>query len=189
MKRCLSFGVLLVAFAGQAGAADSPLLLDRSQSRLEVAVHATMDSFTARLSSFEPVVRVDERGNITTAHLAFRFRDLNTGKSKRDAAMHKWQQTEAYPDGVFDLQSLQQTGEALTAVGRLTLHGVSREVRFPVSVAREGATYAIDGDATIDTREFDLPVIRLLGLLKVDPAVHVRFHVQGSRPTVRRAES
>jgi hypothetical protein len=32
----------------------------------------------------------------------------------------------------------------------------------------------------IDTREHGLPVIRLLGLLKVDPLVTVRFHLQAS---------
>jgi iron complex transport system substrate-binding protein len=38
------------------------------------------------------------------------------------------------------------------------------------------------GDASLDTREFGLPVIRLFGLLKVDPVVRVRFHLQGTAP-------
>lgn len=176
-----SLGVLLASLLiGRAAAAEIPLVLDHSQSHLEIAVHATVDSFTARLGAFEPVVTVDDHGNIASAHFAFRFRDIATGKAKRDAAMHKWQHTDAFPEGVFDLHTLEKTDDALTAVGRLTLHGVSRDVRFPVSVVHDGNIHAIDGDAAIDTREFDLPVIRMLRLLKVDPLVHVRFHVQGS---------
>jgi polyisoprenoid-binding protein YceI len=65
------------------------------------------------------------------------------------------------------------------AVGRLTFHGITRDLRFPASVIRDTGNYAIDGDATVDTREFGLPIIRMMGVLKVDPLVHVRFHLQG----------
>ncbi len=65
------------------------------------------------------------------------------------------------------------------AVGRLTFHGVTRDLRFPITLERDGPLYSIDGDAPIDTREFGLPVIRRLAVLKVDPLVHVRFHLQG----------
>ncbi len=94
--------------------------------------------------------------------------------------MHEWQQTEKYPDASFVLTNLRLEGGAgATAFGRLTLHGVTRDLSFPVKVSREGTTYAIDGDAPVDTREFGLPVIRMMGLLKVDPVVHVKFHLQG----------
>jgi polyisoprenoid-binding protein YceI len=181
--------VILLGF-GRAGAADRTLTIDDAQSRMEIAVHATVDSFTARLAVFHPVITLDEQGNITQARLAFRFRDVLTGKDKRDAAMHRWQQTESFPAAVFDLQSLEKTADCTaTAVGRLTLHGVTREVRFPISVARDGSRFAVDGDAVIDTREFELPVIRMLGLLKVDPQVRVRFHVQGTQTDAGRPQS
>ena len=54
-------------------------------------------------------------------------------------------------------------------------------MHFPIAVTSDGRLLAIDGEAVLDTREFGLPVIRLLGLLKVDPQVAVRFHLQGTR--------
>lgn len=165
-----------------AGAADRSLAVDFGQSRIEVAVKATVDSFTGKLAQYEPAIAVDDAGQVVSARLAFHFRDVLTGKDGRDKAMHKWQETEKFPDAVFQLAALTPpagSGGAATAVGRLTLHGVTREIRFPASVIRDGDVYSIDGDAPVDVREFGLPIIRMLGLLKVDPVVHVRFHLQG----------
>jgi len=178
--RVVSILALIVGVAG-AGAAERPLLLDLTRSRVEVVVKATVDSFTGRLTRYSPAVLVDEGGRIVSARLAFHFRDVATGKDKRDTAMHTWQQTETFPDGEFVLASLAPAPDgSYTASGRLTLHGVMRELQFPVTVLRDGGLLAIDGDATVDVREFGLPVIRMFGLLKVDPRVHVRFHLQGT---------
>lgn len=163
-----------------ARAAEQPLVVDYEHSRIEVVVRATLDSFIAQLKAYEPVIWVED-GNVARVRLQFHFQDLVTGKDGRDRAMHKWQQTEQYPDGSFELLSLRKSaGGAAVAKGKLTLHGVSREVEFPIHINRDGSRYAIDGDASIDTHEFGLPAIRLLGVLKVDPVVHVRFHLQGA---------
>ncbi len=175
---CLAF---LAAAAAPARAADRTLTIDFGQSRVEVAVKATVDSFTGKLSRFEPAILVDDRGQITSARFAFHFRDITTGKDSRDKAMHKWQQTDTHPDGVFVLSALETLpGGGRSAFGRLTFHGITRNIRFPVSITRDGPVYGIDGDATIDTREYGLPIVRMMGVLKVDPMVHVRFHLQGS---------
>lgn len=169
------------SLAATVAAAERPLTIDFAQSRVEIAVKATLDSFTGKLARYEPVVLVGDDGRITSARVKFRFRDVMTGKASRDEAMHKWQKTDSFPDGEFALVSLDPSADgSFTASGRLTFHGTTRELRFPVSITRDGAVYAIDGDALIDTREYGLPIIRMMGLLKVDPLVHVRFHLQGT---------
>lgn len=172
--------ILAACLAPAGSAAERALAIDQSQSRIDIAVKATVDSFVGRLDAYQSSITLAEDGNIAGARLDFRFRDVVTGKEGRDKAMHKWQQTDAFPEGAFVLNSLEPAdGANAMATGRLTFHGVTREMRFPVFVNRDGMRYAIDGDATLDTREFGLPVIRMMGLLKVDPMVHVRFHLQG----------
>lgn len=162
-------------------AAERPLVIDYTQSRVEVAVKVTIDSFVGRLTAFEPAITLADDGKVASARVAFRFHDLVTGKARRDEAMHQWQQTETYPAGLFVLTALDPgDGATARARGRLTLHGVARELQFPVTINRDDARYAIDGDVAVDTRDFGLPVIRMLAVLKVDPVVHVRFHLQGS---------
>jgi polyisoprenoid-binding protein YceI len=144
---------------------------------------ATADSFVGRLERYEAVIVVDPEtasADVVRARFAFRFADVKTGKDARDEAMHSWQDTAHHPDGIFTLAAIEQGADGgRAATGTLVLHGRSREISFPVSVSREGGLYAIDGEATLDTRDFGLPVIKKLLLLKVDPAVKVRFHLQG----------
>lgn len=174
--------VLALGCAGAAGlsAATHAVRFDPAQSTVDVIVKATVDSFTGKLAAYDLTGTADDSGHIVAARLSFHFRDVLTGKPKRDTAMHEWQHTDQFPDASFELTALTVAADgAARASGKLTLHGVTRELSFPVSVAHDGNTYAIDGDAPIDTREFGLPIIRLMGLLKVDPLVHVRFHFQG----------
>lgn len=155
---------------------------DPVQSRVEIIVKATVDSFTGHLAKFEPVVTFGSDGRVTTARIRFHFSDVQTGKDKRDKAMHEWQRTDRFPEGEFELISLTPRSDATwQAQGRLTLHGQTHGLEFPVTIVSQGEVCAIDGEAVVDTREFDLPVIRMLGLLKVDPLVHVRFHLQGRK--------
>lgn len=182
-------GALLTGTIGRTiAAAEHPLAIDRAESRVEIAVKATVDSFTAKLTQFEPSIVLGDDGRVSSARVTFHFRDIDTGKEARNKAMHKWQQTDAFPDGVFVLSALEPAGgNTATAFGRLSLHAVSQEVQFPVSVTRDGRRYAIDGEATVDTRAHGLPVIRMLGLLKVDPVVRVRFHLQGQTEAIAAA--
>jgi len=163
-------------------AAETPLALDPAHSHIEVAVKASMHSFTAKLNAFDSRLGIDDAGRVATARVDFHFRDLVTGKADRDKQMHEWQQTDAHPDASFLLTALEPAANgAFNAAGKLTFHGVTRELRFPVTVTHDGPLYAIDGDAPFDTRDFGLPVIRMFGVLKVDPIVHVRFHLQARK--------
>lgn len=170
----------LMAWSTWLRATETPLVIDVAQSRIEIAVKATVDSFVGHLKAYEPLVTVAEDGRIASARLGFHFQDVVTGKDRRDKAMHEWQNTKELPDGLFVMSALESANASFTARGQLTLHGVTHDIRFPVAIARDGPRYAIDGDAAIDTREFGLPKIRMFGLLTVDPVVHVRFHLQGS---------
>lgn len=162
-------------------AAPAPLVIDRAQSHIEIVVKATVDSFTGRLDAYEADIAA-EGGQVTAATIRFRFADVRTGKDGRDEAMHEWQDTPKHPDGVFTLRSFAPTEVAgrLIAQGTLRFHDVTREIEFPVSITTDRTLYAIDGQAGINTQDFGLPIIRKLGLLKVDPLVKVRFHLQGT---------
>lgn len=176
------FLLLLAVALGASGltAADHVVQFDPAQSTVDVTVKATVDSFTGKLAAYDLTGAADDSGRIVSARLAFHFRDVLTGKPKRDTAMHEWQHTDQFPDARFELTALATASDGSShASGKLTFHGVTRELSFPVTVAHAGATYAIDGEAPIDTREFGLPIIRMMGLLKVDPIVRVRFHFQG----------
>ena len=155
------------------------LAINEAQSRVEIAVAVAGDSFTGRLRHYQADVGVED-GRVVSAVLRFRFGDVHTGREGRDEDMHEWQETRKHPDGVFTLVELKPDGARFKARGTLVLHGVSREIVFPAAVITDRRLYAIDGVARLDTRDFGLPVIRKFWLLKVEPRVKVRFHLQGT---------
>jgi len=165
-----------------ASAAEQPLAIDKAGSHIEIQVKATADSFVGKLTEYAPTVLIDPAtGNVTSAKFAFHFKDVKTGNEKRDREMNVWQQTDKFPDSDFALETLAlATDGKLVAKGALTLHGVTQKLSFPVVITRSEAKFTIEGDATVDTRTFGLPVIRKYALLKVDPLVVVHFHLIGT---------
>lgn len=182
MRLCHLLCLSVVAFLGSVPGLAARLEFDPAASQIEVIVKATVDSFTGRLEKFDPEVTVGSGGKVAAAWLRFQFADVKSGKEKRDRAMHKWQETDRFPDGEFVLESLTPEPDGpWQARGNLRFHGQTRALGFPVTIVEQGGILAIDGEAVVDTREFGLPVIRMMGLLKVDPLVRVRFHLQGKK--------
>jgi polyisoprenoid-binding protein YceI len=175
-------GAAVCLLAINASAAEQPLAIDKAGSLIEIRVKATADSFVGKLTEYAPTVLVDPAtGQVTSAKFAFHFKDVKTGNEKRDREMNVWQQTDKFPDSDFALETLAPaTDGKLVAKGALALHGVTQTLSFPVVITRSEAKITIEGDATVDTRTFGLPVIRKFALLKVDPMVVVHFHLIGT---------
>jgi len=154
--------------------------LDRAESHVDIAVKATLGSFVAHLEDFNVAITLDpESGRVETTTFHADLSAVKTGREDRDHNMGEWLQTNEFPQVVFELGAVDRgpTG-ALTAHGRLRLHGQQHEIRFPVTVSVNHGMAEIDGTAPLDTQEFGLPIIRFF-VLTVDPVVRVHFHLQG----------
>jgi len=162
-----------------APAADRALKIDRTRSFVDVDVDATKN-FTARLEAYDVQATVDDNGKVRTAVLTFKFADLKTGNTSRDTDMIAWLGGGA-PVGRFELGNLAVTASGLgQASGRLTFHGITERIEFPVTITRADGAYTITGETTIDHRDWKLKVIRKAFLFTVDPEVRIRFKFTGT---------
>jgi polyisoprenoid-binding protein YceI len=180
--KTLLFACSTIVLATHLFAAETPLAIDKEHSSVEAAVKATMDSFTAKLPAFEAAISVDPaEKRVASAQIKFHFTDVKTGKDKRDVEMNHWQQTEQYPDCTYVMESLQlASGDTYTARGKFTLHGVTKEISFPVTVSFPSAdTCKLDSEFPLDTQDYGLPIFKKLALLKVDPLLKIKFHLEG----------
>ena len=179
------FFLTLGLLPSAATAALQPLVIDRTQSRVDIAVKATVGSFVGKLATYMTAIAVDpEKRSIEQATFEFRFTDVQTGNAVRERDMLNWAQAAKFPDGRFILAALETAADGhFQARGRLTLHGQSREIAFPVTISKDHDRYSIEGEAPLDTRNFGLPILRSYWLLTVDPIVHVRFHLCGNLST------
>lgn len=182
MRRILLVSLILLGFARTLSA--ETLVIDKTRSRVEADVKATVDSFTGQLQDYDARIAVDPASNrITAATFRFQVADFKTGKDARDAKLHAWQDTAHHPDAEFTLGRIEPAADGrLLAHGEFRFHGVAQPLEFPVALIVDHTTYALDGEATVDTRRFGLPIIRVMAFLKVDPLVKVRFHLQGTLP-------
>ncbi len=177
--RLLAAAILTFPLATRANGA--PFFVNRAESHIEIAVVSTLDNFVARLEEFDVAITLDpESGRVESAAFHADLSAVKTGRADRDHNMSVWLQTNEFPRVVFELRAVDRGPDgALTAHGRLQLHGRLQEIRLPVTVSASHGLTAIDGTATLDTRDFGLPIIRYW-LLTVDPVVHVHIHLQGS---------
>jgi len=127
---------------------------------------------------------VDSAGKIKTGTLKFNFTDLKTGKTDRDAKMIEWLGGGA-PEGKFEIGVLAIAPDGQGQVsGKLTFHGQTQHVEFPVNITKADSTYTITGEASLDYREWGLKVIKMAFVLKVNPLVKIRFKFTGTLPAV-----
>jgi len=173
----LAAALLTVPRAIKAG----ELVIDRSQSHIDIAVKSTVDSFVARLAAFDVTLKIDPtNGRVESGVFQADLAAVKTGRADRDSDMDRWLQTGKYPQVIFELTSVERGPDgALSARGRLQLHGQLRRIAFPVKITAGPGGVTIDGTAALDTREYGLPVIRKFLVLTVDPVVQVRIHLQG----------
>jgi len=156
------------------------LEVDKGRSRIQVDAKATGHNFTGTLKDYTARVSGDTSSlKPESFDLNWKFKDLDTDDVKRDQQMITWLE-DADPRGSFKFTK-SWTGKDGTpqGMGTLTIHGVSKTVSFPYTATRDGDWVTIDGEVTMDYRNFSLPVIRAMAVMTVDPQLVVRFHVVG----------
>ncbi len=178
MKKLLIF-LPLITLAISLYGETQRLQIEKEKSKVEVEINVTAHSFIAKLENYEIKIQIDtESAKIKRTEFSFDFNDLKSGKNARDKAMLKWEEYNKYPNGSFILTALHEQGEKVIAEGMLTLHGIEKEILFPIKVNTEGTKWSISGSTVIDHLDWDLPIIKKL-VLKVDPNLSVNFHLEG----------
>lgn len=181
MKLCKIVALLLPALA--ATAAEYPVRIVPGSLDVAVAVKSTLHDFTARVTGGELAVSTDRvTGAIVGAVFTFDWRGVTTGNDTRDREMLEWLGANEQPKGVFTLESLESRADGQFAKGKLELHGMSREIGFPVRIVPSATGFKVSGEATIDHRDWGLKQIRRFALLTVNPVVTVHFKFETSGP-------
>jgi polyisoprenoid-binding protein YceI len=185
--RILTIVLLAAGFATLAiTARAAQLQIDPHQSKVEVAVSCSMDSFVGQVEKFQAVVECDPATALPArADVSFDFADLKTGKKDRDSAMLKWLEYDSNHLASFHLTGWTQVGTTNIALGELKIHGVTVTVKMPAAVKRDDTDWDIFGQAVLDYRDFKLPKIRKALVLTVDPKLKVKFHLVGKIVTAK----
>ncbi len=199
--KSLLFAGLMVGATPHAQAAGTRYALDPDQSRIEIHVGKSgVMSFAGHEHLVvAPLASGTARvGDPTDSSVDLRFasgalRVSTAGEPAGDAP--KVQQTmlgptcldaARYPDIRFVSTSVQPVSDpkaehAVQIQGRLTLHGVTREVPVRARVELAGGALAVSGTVRIRQTDFGIQPISKAGLVKVKDELTVEFRLQGRR--------
>jgi polyisoprenoid-binding protein YceI len=104
---------------------------------------------------------------------------LDTGNGKRDKDLNKSMESSKHPTMRFELTGVTPEGAASdsTAVrldGRLTLHGVTRDVALPARIWREGNALRLRSDFPLDLGDYEIGgLTKMLGMLRMQEGIEV----------------
>jgi polyisoprenoid-binding protein YceI len=108
-------------------------------------------------------------------------RTLKTGKGRRDKDLNKSMESDRYPTIRFDLAGVnaqERRGDTVTVAlqGKFTIHGITREVTLPGTVALLPDAVHVRADAPLNLKDYKIGGLKkLFGILKMDE--HILVHV------------
>jgi len=115
---------------------------------------------------------------------------LKTGKDRRDRDLLKSMEADKYPTIRFDLEGVSAAAPAdslpVTLKGRLTIHGVAREVELPGSLVLTTDRARVHADFPLNLKDYKIGGLsKMMGMLRMyeDIEVHVdvTFQLQGEK--------
>jgi len=106
--------------------------VDPDHSTIEFRVtHMIVSKTTGRFMDYAGIIDMDaEAGTVKAIEATIKTGSVNTSHEKRDAHLRNadFFDVEHYPTITFKMKSYKKTAEGYSAVGELTLHGVTKEI-------------------------------------------------------------
>jgi len=164
--------------------------LDPEHSTIEFRVaHMVVSQTTGRFMDYAGFIDMDaEVGTVKAIESTIKTGSVNTNHEKRDAHLRNadFLDVEHYPTIIFKMKSYKKTAEGYTAVGDLTLHGVTKEITLaghyngatkdPWGNARAG----FNAEGKLNRKDFGMVWNKMLdsGGLVVGDEVQIRLDIE-----------
>lgn len=168
MKLLFSYIFVLGFLSVFAGPDALPVRVDTNHSTIgfEVPIMGGLSQVTGKFSRFETDLKYD-RGKVTASSIRVKIdaASVDTGIDQRDAHLRTadFFETDKYPDIVFVSKKVEARGGGYLLIGDLTMHGVTKTVEIPFSIAgftedKEKGTYVtgFKGELTLNRREYGI---------------------------------
>ena len=113
-------------------------------------------------------------------HVEGQVATLVTGNNRRDRDLRKSMETDKYPTMRFDLESVSGPTDSADAVlhGRLTIHGVTKDVSLPAKLGHDGTSTRVQTSFPLNLKEYQIGGLsKFLGVFKMDEDIVVHVDV------------
>ncbi|WHZ24062.1 MAG: YceI [Nitrospira sp.] len=127
---CVGASVLIGATVGQAEMARYDVDLEHSIVEFKVA-HMVISKTTGHFKDYTGFIEMDpDAGTVKGIEAVIKTASVTTNHEKRDTHLRTpdFFDVEKYPTMTYRMKSYKKNGEGYSAVGDLTLHGVTKEI-------------------------------------------------------------
>lgn len=179
-KRFLAFELPSQSFAFDRA---QRLVVIPSLSRVGFDARSTLHDFTGTTSAVEGELDacLARPAEGCRGRLSVQASGLDTQSEGRDEAMREHLDVERHPTiefewTAFEAQAVDAGAQTLrgTARGRMRVRGEARDFAMPVRVAVDASRrVTVEGEATLDLRDFGVPVPNKLGMISMESEVRV----------------
>jgi polyisoprenoid-binding protein YceI len=133
---------------------------DPAKSKIQFSIHGPFGTVHGNFSGLKAAIRFDIRNpaagdvsasvdpNTVATGIGLRNHDL---KKKEE-----WFDTDKYPTISFHSKKIEKTGDGFTAVGELTMKGITKPVRLPFTFSPNGNTGVFKSHFILKRTDYDL---------------------------------
>ena len=141
--------------------------------------HATPGDFTGTTTTVSGEMSGGETLTTVRGWVEAPVNTLKTGNGRRDRDLNKSMETDKHPTMRFELAGVTPEGARgdTTRVqlgGKLTLHGVTRDVLLPAKIWRDGSALRLRSTFPVDLGDYQVGGLsKALGVLKMQEGIEV----------------
>ncbi len=156
--------------------------------------HMVINDVKGRFKEFEGTVVIDPDANnaVKEAKATIQAKSIDTDNAKRDDHLRSadFFDVEKFPKITFTTKKIEKEGNQQVLVGDFTMHGVTKEIRLPVTVKGPikdpwgNSRIAIKGSTTINRKEYGVSWNKALdaGGLLVGEEVTIEINAEAVKP-------
>jgi polyisoprenoid-binding protein YceI len=173
----LAGGVLHPDLSAQLNGAIPPMRL--ASGTLSFDGHATVGDFTGTTTTVAGEMTGGESLAAVRGWVEAPVKTLDTGDGKRDKDLNKSMESSQHPAMRFELGGVTPEGvpgdtAAVHLEGKLSLHGVTRDVTLPGRVWKEGEMLRLRSEFPLDLGEYEIGGLsKMLGMLRMQEGIEV----------------
>jgi polyisoprenoid-binding protein YceI len=155
----LALALVATSWAGVAQAGAIRFRVQPEASEVTFQATSRLMNASGRFTRLAGLVVVDPK-DLTTARitLSIEAASIDTGIGMRDNHLRSedFLDVRQYPMATFESLRVEAAGRRATVFGRLSLHGVTREIAVPVDVTLSDVALVATGEIVIDRRDYGI---------------------------------
>jgi len=161
--------------------------VDAAESFLDVEGRSSLHPVKAKSTSLRGYIDAQWNGEklvldpAPRMHLEIPIESLSSGNGLEDRQMRQLVGSRSFPNIVAELtkvSALNGTSGAYAVTGAISLRGSTKTADGVITLKRDGDRLVIDGEKSVDMRDFDIQPPRIL-MLQVYPELKIRMHLVG----------